>query len=130
MLTRADSDHYVIFLGYWRGLWSSLDFADQALKECVNVIHTDIVEIWNLNDKTRVRSLRVSAGNWLFTKIQYLSGSEFKARMSHVVKDLAGSAGGVPVRCVCYTCRIEEVSYFCSASPDFAEWVYDLYRGR
>jgi len=43
----------------------------------------------------------VSAGFWLFTKIQCLSGSEFKARMSHVVKDLAGSAGSVPARCVC-----------------------------
>ncbi|KAN0127123.1 hypothetical protein V8E53_015061 [Lactarius tabidus] len=38
---------------YWRSLWSSLDFADQSLKNCVNVIHGDIVEIWNLNDKTR-----------------------------------------------------------------------------
>jgi hypothetical protein len=36
----------------------------------------------------------------LFTKIQCLSGSEFKAKMSHVVKDLAGSVGSVPARCV------------------------------
>jgi hypothetical protein len=67
---------------------------------------------------------------WLFTKIQYLSGSQFKARMSHVVKDLAGSVGSVPAKCVCYTYRIEEESYFLPASPDFAEWVYDVYRGR
>jgi hypothetical protein len=40
--------------GYWRSLWSSLDFADQSLKNCVNIIHDDIVEIWNLNDKTGV----------------------------------------------------------------------------
>ena len=70
----------------------------------------------------------VSGGFWLFTKIQCLSGSEFKAKMSHVVKDLAGSVG--PMRCVCYTYRIEDVSYFRPASPDFAEWVYDVYRGR
>ena len=44
-------------LGYWRNLWSSLDFADQPLKSCVNIIHVDIVEIWNLYDKTRVSSL-------------------------------------------------------------------------
>ncbi|KAI0285727.1 hypothetical protein BC826DRAFT_110280 [Russula brevipes] len=37
---------------YWRSLWSSLDFADQPLKNCVNIIHVDIIEIWNLNDKT------------------------------------------------------------------------------
>ena len=42
--------------GYWRNLWSSLDFADQPLKSCVNIIHVDIVEIWNLCDKTKVSS--------------------------------------------------------------------------
>ncbi|KAF8266352.1 hypothetical protein EI94DRAFT_1733378 [Lactarius quietus] len=61
--------------GYWRNLWSSLEFADQSLKNCVNIIHDDIVEIWNLNDKTR-----------------YLSSNKFKAKMSRVVKDLAASA--------------------------------------
>jgi hypothetical protein len=45
-----------LLLGYWRNLWSSLDFADQPLKSCVNIIHVDIVEIWNLYDKTRVSS--------------------------------------------------------------------------
>jgi GTP-binding protein EngB required for normal cell division len=59
---------------YWRSLWSSLDFADQSLKNCVNIIHHDIVEIWNLNDKTG-----------------YLFSDKFKAKMSHLVKDLAGS---------------------------------------
>jgi hypothetical protein len=40
----------VILSGYWRSLWSSPDFADHTLKDCVNIIHDDIVEIWNLND--------------------------------------------------------------------------------
>jgi len=78
---------------YWRGLWSSLDFADQPLKDCVNVIHSDIIDIWNLNDPSKC-----------------LSNTAFKGRMSHIVKDLAGSIGSVP-------------------TSDFAEWVYDLYRG-
>ena len=43
-------------LGYWRSLWSSLDFADQPLKSCVNIIHVDIVEIWNLFDRHKVNS--------------------------------------------------------------------------
>ncbi|KAH9980734.1 hypothetical protein BJV74DRAFT_85096 [Russula compacta] len=86
---------------YWRSLRSSMDFADQTLKNCVEVIHTDIVEIWNLNDRTR-----------------YLMSLEFMVKMSHVVKDLAGPLGGVPL----------------SADPSgskgkFAEWVYDVYRG-
>ncbi len=46
----------VIALEYWRSLLSSLDFADQPLKSCVNVIHVDIIEIWNLFDRHRVSS--------------------------------------------------------------------------
>ncbi|KAI0272993.1 hypothetical protein BGY98DRAFT_1099662 [Russula aff. rugulosa BPL654] len=41
---------------YWRNLWSNLDFADQPLKSCVNIIHADIIEIWNLYDRQRVSS--------------------------------------------------------------------------
>ena len=44
----------VVVLGYWNNLWSSRDLLDQSLKNCVNIIHDDIVEIWNLNDKTGV----------------------------------------------------------------------------
>ena len=51
-------------IGYWRNLWSSVDFTGHPLKDCLNVIHEDIVEIWNLNDKTRVSSPFFSA---LFT---------------------------------------------------------------
>ena len=43
-------------LGYWRNLWSNLDFADKPVKHCVNVIHIDIVKIWNLDDRNGVSS--------------------------------------------------------------------------
>jgi len=45
-------------LGYWRasGLWPSLGFAGQPLKDCVNVIHTGIVEIWDLKVSANVSS--------------------------------------------------------------------------
>ena len=41
--------------GYWRTLWNNRDFASQKLRDCVDIIHFDIVEIWNLNDETGVR---------------------------------------------------------------------------
>ena len=44
----------MILSGYWSSLRSSPDFAHQTLKSCVNIIHNDIVEIWNLNDKNKV----------------------------------------------------------------------------
>ncbi|KAF8256690.1 hypothetical protein EI94DRAFT_1820906 [Lactarius quietus] len=81
---------------YWRSLWSSLDFADQTLRDCVNIIHDDIVEVWNLNDITG-----------------YLLSDRFKAKMSHIVKDLAGSANATS-----------------GSEDDFADWVNDVYRSR
>jgi hypothetical protein len=84
---------------YWRSLWSSLDFADQTLKNCVKIVHDDIIEIWNLNDRTR-----------------YLLGDRFKVKMSHLVKDLAGSTKVTP-------------GSSGSTRDDYADWVNDLYRG-
>ncbi|KAN0136727.1 hypothetical protein V8E53_005497 [Lactarius tabidus] len=81
---------------YWRSLWSSLDFADQSLKNCVNIIHDDIVEIWNLNDKTG-----------------YLLNDKFKARMSHLVKDLAVSANAPST----------------AATHDYPDWAHDTFKG-
>jgi hypothetical protein len=43
-------------LGYWRNLWSNLDFADKPVKDCVNVIHIDIIKIWDLDDRNGVSS--------------------------------------------------------------------------
>ena len=40
---------------YWRGLWSSDDFRGQTLANCIEVIHADIIDVWNLPDKDRVR---------------------------------------------------------------------------
>ncbi|KAF8489086.1 hypothetical protein F5888DRAFT_1731195 [Russula emetica] len=89
-------------------LWSSLDFADQPLKSCVNIIHVDIVEIWNLFDRHRVSSPQFPA---------YLSSNQFKINMSHIVKDLAIPAGGA-------------TSSDWNVSGDkLADWVYDVYRG-
>ncbi|KAI0272988.1 hypothetical protein BGY98DRAFT_1099659 [Russula aff. rugulosa BPL654] len=85
---------------YWRSLWSSLDFVDQLLKSCVNIIHVDIVEIWNLFDRNK-----------------YLSSNQFKINMSHIVKDLATPASGT------------SSSDWSVSGDKHADWVYDVYRG-
>jgi hypothetical protein len=46
-------------LEYWRNLWSSPDFTGHILDNCVNAIHIDIIEIWNLYDMRSVSSLDV-----------------------------------------------------------------------
>jgi len=57
---------------YWRGLGSSDDFAGRILASCVEVIHADIVSVWNLPDEDR-----------------YLSSNTFKVEISHLVQDLS-----------------------------------------
>ena len=43
--------------GQWRNLWSpGLEFAEKRLKNFVDVIHTGIVEIWNLDNTNGVSS--------------------------------------------------------------------------
>ncbi|KAF8265737.1 hypothetical protein EI94DRAFT_1804007 [Lactarius quietus] len=82
---------------YWLNLCP--EFASHTLQNCVDIIHDDIVEIWNINDKTG-----------------YLSSDGFKARMSHLVKDLAKSnptSGSRRKR----------------AGGDYADWVRDIYGG-
>ncbi|KAI0275763.1 hypothetical protein BGY98DRAFT_39102 [Russula aff. rugulosa BPL654] len=86
---------------YWRSLWSSLEFSDQPLKSCVNIIHVDIIEIWNMYDRHR-----------------YLSSNQFKINMSHVIKDLGTPAGGT------------SSSDWNVSGDKLADWVYDIYRSR
>jgi hypothetical protein len=83
-------------LGYWRNLLSSLDFDNKPLRSCVNIIHVDIVEIWNLYDKNRVSYPHLPC--LTAKRNQYLSNNQFKVNMSHVVKDLAVPAGSAPPR--------------------------------
>jgi hypothetical protein len=63
---------------YWRGLWSSDDFRGQTLANCVEVIHVDIVSVWNLPNKDRV-CLFFSSGLSSFAEgYQYLSRKAFR----------------------------------------------------
>jgi len=66
----------------------------------VNIFHIDLVEIWNLNDETRI-----------------LSSVQFKARMSHLIGDLVGSDS-----IISHPSPTE-------AEVGFADWVRDVYDG-
>ena len=70
---------------YWRCLLSSVNFDGHTLKSCVNIIHLDAVEIWNLNDRTEVGFLpcllrlllmRTNISRAMDSKLRYLNSSE------------------------------------------------------
>jgi hypothetical protein len=75
--------------GYWRDLWVTDDFAGYTLENCLEVIHNDIVGVFDLPDKDRV--CRFSVLNVLFTEgNQYLSSKAFKDEISDLLQDLSG----------------------------------------
>jgi len=57
-------------LKYWNGLLSKTDFTGKQLRQCLDVIHRDIVSVWNIRNSS------------------YLEGDDFKAKMTFLVDDL------------------------------------------
>ncbi|KAI0246085.1 hypothetical protein BJV78DRAFT_197290 [Lactifluus subvellereus] len=90
---------------YWRSLGSSDEFSGRTLEECTEVIHSDIVDVWNLLDHRK-----------------YLSSGEFKAQMSHLVKDLAEPLAGAPP-----SSNLDDIIEARSATPA-AQWVKNPYQ--
>ena len=44
------------FQGYWQAVFSvGNDFSGHKIQDCLRVIHTDIVKVWNLCDPSEVR---------------------------------------------------------------------------
>ncbi|KAI0246090.1 hypothetical protein BJV78DRAFT_1158147 [Lactifluus subvellereus] len=92
-------------VGYWRSLGSSNEFSGRTLEEWAEVIRSDIVDVWNLRDHTK-----------------YLSSGEFKAQMSHLVKDLAEPLAGAPP-----SSNLDGIIEARSATPA-AQWVKNPYQ--
>jgi hypothetical protein len=68
---------------------SSPDFAGQTVKACLDIIHTDIVDVWNLRDPDMVCLLFLRLYFFAEGDCQYLSSVGFKAQIYHLVEDLA-----------------------------------------
>ncbi|KAF5356472.1 hypothetical protein D9757_012476 [Collybiopsis confluens] len=56
---------------YWRGLASSLHFPGKSLKQCLDRIHDDMIDVWNFNDPDKL-----------------LKSQDFKIIMADLLKDL------------------------------------------
>ncbi|KIM30956.1 hypothetical protein M408DRAFT_327870 [Serendipita vermifera MAFF 305830] len=64
---------------YWVGLASSANFPGRTLLECLDVIHTDIIAVWNFQDPS-----------------MNLRSNEFKALMSNMVTNISTGEIGKP----------------------------------
>ncbi|KAF8879741.1 hypothetical protein BD779DRAFT_1125575 [Infundibulicybe gibba] len=110
---------------YWRGLASGLFFNGKTLKSCLDVIHRDIIAIWNFCDDE-----------------EYLQSDEFKAMIVELVSDLAeptkpqersgtfestASVNTAMSKRSISSVVIPLAQMPVTASVKFARWVYDLY---
>ena len=81
---------YFAWIEYWHNLGHSQDFTNRTLESCVNVIHEDIISVWNFDDRESVSHFFISSV--LFAeKTQYLLDGKFKATMTGLVRDMAPS---------------------------------------
>jgi len=44
----------ISFQGYWRAVIAGADFPGLKIQDCLGVIHTDIVNIWNFRNTSEV----------------------------------------------------------------------------
>ncbi|KAK1224298.1 hypothetical protein PQX77_012806 [Marasmius sp. AFHP31] len=102
---------------YWKGLASGLSLAVNNLKAFLNVIHDDIVKIWNFDDPD-----------------MHCRSPEFKAAMSHLVEELSdqpltereGKLISV-VELANVASSGDPLSIAIALSVVFAQWVYMVY---
>jgi hypothetical protein len=71
---------------YWSGLISSTDFTGKKLQQCLDVIHHDIVSIWNIRDSNVGHfSYRVYPRDHdLSLILQYLEGNNSRRRCRYL----------------------------------------------
>jgi len=112
---------------YWLHLASSVNFPGKNLKSCLEVIHTDIINVWHFKDDH-----------------QYLSSPEFQALMSNLVMNVQDTNMPDPHRAVmvgvpmasALVSIISGLAGLATAAPIvipivacfvLAKWVYDVY---
>lgn len=110
---------------YWRGLASSANFPGKTLEACLQVLHADIVRIWNIQDD-----------------FAFLESKEFKALMMGLVGEqydklanpnimipaslsMLGSLAGILAACAGPAVPIVLPI---AASLVVAKWAYDVYK--
>ena len=64
----------VSVIGYWKGLSASASFSQRTMKTCLQVLHMDIIGVWNINDKHGVldQGLLIQHPLTLLIHISYL----------------------------------------------------------
>ncbi|KAI6101724.1 hypothetical protein EDD16DRAFT_1523171 [Pisolithus croceorrhizus] len=84
---------------YWRALGSSANFRGHTIQDCLGVIHTDIVTVWNFYDPCEVSVGASGSGPYcdVLTPLQYLNSEELRKMMMHMVERVDAAAESNPL---------------------------------
>ncbi|KAG6372155.1 hypothetical protein JVT61DRAFT_7945 [Boletus reticuloceps] len=102
---------------HWSGLGSTTEFRGRVMEHCIYIIHQDIIAIWNVQDDS-----------------SYLGGEDFKARMSHLVEELAYTSQNdmaiptSPGAAVTFAGATANPIAAIGAVAEAAKWVSDVYQ--
>ncbi|OAX37669.1 hypothetical protein K503DRAFT_801056 [Rhizopogon vinicolor AM-OR11-026] len=114
---------------YWKALTSAAAFKGKTVQACLQVLHTDIIRVWNFHDPHR-----------------YLESKEFKASVVALVDKLdvgsianpnrnmavglstVGAIAGIKKKVSALSGPAAPIVVPIMASMVFAKWVYDTYQ--
>ncbi|KAF8521772.1 hypothetical protein BU17DRAFT_87676 [Hysterangium stoloniferum] len=107
-------------LKYWSGLLSNTDFSGKKLRQCLDVIHHDIVSVWNIRNSN------------------LLIGDAFKAKLIVLVDDLVsnpstptdGDGLALPTVAALASAATTPLGITIIAAGvtlHFLKWIYDVY---
>ncbi|KAG1858794.1 hypothetical protein DFJ58DRAFT_781762 [Suillus subalutaceus] len=113
---------------YWKALASSTAFKNRMMRDCLNVLHTDIVTVWNFSDphrflySTEFRTMMVNMVNKLDSDDERAAdpnkcivvGLSMVGTIAGIVSALAGPAAPIVVPI--------------AAGVVLAVWVHDVYQ--
>ncbi|KAL4072053.1 hypothetical protein J3A83DRAFT_4092343 [Scleroderma citrinum] len=112
---------YICLQGYWRALASSPNFRGYTIWDCLGVIHTDIISVWNFHDPSG-----------------HLRSKEFRVLMTNLVRDIHGQTASPSCYTHAYRSRCRKSSRFSAtlrpiklpyeAGLAFVNWVYKTYQ--
>ncbi|KAI6032353.1 hypothetical protein BKA83DRAFT_4213108 [Pisolithus microcarpus] len=106
---------------YWKALGTSANFPGHKMQDCLGVIHTDIVAVWNYYDpclyldSDQFRKLMIN----MVEKVDAPAGSTHQPSRSD---SLDGSSGGIPL------VALAPIILPMDALATLGRWVYETYQ--
>ncbi|KAF7419488.1 hypothetical protein PC9H_002079 [Pleurotus ostreatus] len=111
---------------YWEGLGHSANFPNRPLKNCLDVIHRDVIAVWNFQDPNKhLNSIKfqelmsqivddLAERNMLDPNKTLVGGITLVGTIAGIIGGLSGPAAPIVIPIV--------------ATVVFAKWVYDVYK--